>query len=47
MVVKGKWSKSSDASVTTFADSAGDPIVFPPGQTWVHLVAPGTPVDVS
>ena len=41
-VVRGKWSKPSPTSVTSYTDSAGGPIVLPPGQTLVHLVRPGS-----
>jgi hypothetical protein len=42
MQVKARWSKSSPAAMTTFTDSAGRPIALSPGQTWVHLQAPGS-----
>ncbi|HJV08798.1 MAG TPA: DUF3048 domain-containing protein [Acidimicrobiales bacterium] len=45
--VKAKWSKSGPGSVTTFTDSAGRPIPLAPGQTWVHLQAPGSAVSAS
>ena len=47
MVVKGRWSKPSPDAVTAFTDAAGAPIVLPPGQTWVHLVAPGTAPTIT
>ena len=47
MFVKGTWTKSSPDAVTTFTDSNGAPIVLPPGQTWVHLVAPGSSVTTG
>jgi hypothetical protein len=43
-MVKGHWSKSAPTAMTTFTDAAGAPIVLPPGQTWVHFVAPDAPV---
>jgi hypothetical protein len=43
-MVQGTWSKASAGAVTTFTDSAGAPIALPPGQTWIHLVAPGSTV---
>jgi len=43
-MVKGHWSKTDAASMTTFTDAAGAPIVLPPGQTWVHFVDLGAPV---
>ena len=44
MMVKGRWSKAGPGAVTAFTDSGGAPIVLPPGQTFVHLVAPGSSV---
>ncbi|HEV2760180.1 MAG TPA: DUF3048 C-terminal domain-containing protein, partial [Acidimicrobiales bacterium] len=46
-LVVGTWSKASADAVTTFTDSNGAPIVLPPGQTWVHLVAPGSSVTTG
>ena len=46
-MVQGTWSKPTADAVTTFKDANGNPIVLPPGQTWVHLVAPGTPVTTG
>ncbi len=46
-LVQGTWSKASADAVTTFTDSGGAPIVLPPGQTWVHLVAPGSSVTAG
>ncbi|HUQ62548.1 MAG TPA: DUF3048 domain-containing protein [Acidimicrobiales bacterium] len=43
-MVKGRWTKSAAGTMTTFTDTAGAPIVLPPGQTWVHFVAPDAPV---
>ena len=43
-MVPGTWSKDSPGAVTAFTDSSGAPIAIPPGQTWVHLIAPGSPV---
>ena len=45
--IKARWAKSSTAAVTTFTDSAGKPIALSPGQTWVHLQAPGSAVTAS
>jgi len=45
MMVKGRWAKPNPNAVTAFTDSAGAPIVLPPGQTFVHLVAPGSAVN--
>ena len=46
-VVQGTWSKGSPDAVTAFTDTGGSPIVLPPGQTWVHLVAPGSSVTTG
>jgi hypothetical protein len=46
-LVKGTWSKPSPEAVTTFAGTDGAPIVLPPGQTWIHLVAPGSSVNTG
>ncbi|MCA1691672.1 MAG: DUF3048 domain-containing protein, partial [Actinobacteria bacterium] len=43
-LVRGSWAKGSGGDVTDFTDAAGAPVVLPPGQTWVHLVAPGSAV---
>lgn len=47
MTVKAKWSKPTPEAMTTYTDTAGAPIVLPPGQTWVHLVAPGAPMTIG
>jgi hypothetical protein len=44
--VKARWSKASAAAVTTYTDTAGKPLSLVPGQTWVHLQAPGSAVTV-
>jgi hypothetical protein len=41
-LVTGSWAKPSPEAPTTFADAAGAPIALPPGQTWIHLLAPGS-----
>ena len=46
-MVPGTWHKESPGAVTNFIDSAGAPIAIPPGQTWVHLVAPGSSVTTG
>jgi hypothetical protein len=46
-MVQGTWSKPDANSVTTYTDSTGAPIRLSPGQTWVHLVAPGSAVNAS
>ncbi len=46
-LVQGTWSKPTADAVTTFTNADGAPIVLPPGQTWVHLVAPGSTVTTG
>ena len=46
-MVQGTWSKPTPDAVTTFTDSSGAPIALPPGQSWVHLVAPGSAVTTG
>ena len=46
-LVQGTWSKPSPTAVTTFTDSSGAPILLPPGQTWIHLIAPGSLVTTG
>ena len=47
VLAKGTWSKPSPEAVTTYTDAAGRPILFPVGQTWIHLLEPGSPVTPS
>ena len=46
-MVQGTWTKASADAVTTYTNSSGAPIALAPGQTWVHLVAPGSTVTAS
>jgi hypothetical protein len=46
-MVRGTWSKSSADAMTTFTDSSGAPIALSPGQTWAHLLAPGSSVTTG
>ena len=46
-LVQGTWTKPSADAVTAFTDSSGARIVLPPGQTWVHLLAAGSPVTTG
>ena len=41
-VVVGQWAKADAAAVTSFTDSAGQPIGLTPGRTWMALIPPGT-----
>ena len=47
VMIAAKWSKPAPTDVTVWTDAAGTRIALPPGQTWVHLVAPGSPVTPS
>lgn len=47
MQFKARWSKASASAMTTYTDSAGKPIALTPGQTWVHLQAPGSAVSLG
>ncbi|MDQ6727188.1 MAG: DUF3048 domain-containing protein [Actinomycetota bacterium] len=46
-MVKGTWSKPNAETPTALALADGTPIKLPPGQTWFHLVAPGSSVTVG
>jgi hypothetical protein len=46
-LIHATWSKPSAGAVTTFTDTDGHPVVLPPGQTWIHLVAPGSAVTTG
>lgn len=46
-MVRGTWSKASPGAVTTFTNADGAPVVLPPGQTWIHLVSPGSYVTTG
>ncbi|MGI9080531.1 MAG: DUF3048 domain-containing protein [Acidimicrobiales bacterium] len=46
-VVKGKWSKTSQATLTTYTDAGGAPIAIPPGRTFVELPAPGAQAAIT
>ncbi len=46
-MVRGTWAKDAPGAVTTFTNADGAPIALPPGQTWVHLVSPGTTVTTG
>lgn len=42
-----RWKKTSATSVTTYADSAGAPVVFLPGRTLVALTPAAAPINVK
>jgi hypothetical protein len=44
--VRGRWERSSGGSVTTYTDSAGNPVELQPGKTWLSLVPPGERAEV-
>jgi hypothetical protein len=46
-ITKGHWSKSSQASVTKYTDSANNPVKLTAGRTWVHFAPVGTPVTTG
>jgi len=46
-LVKGTWTKKAPEEVTSFAGADGAPIRFPPGQSWFHLVEPGSAVTTG
>jgi hypothetical protein len=46
-MTKGHWSKASQSSPTTYTDSAGNPVEFTPGRTWIHFAPVGTPVSAQ
>lgn len=37
MLVQGSWSKASATAPTQYLDAAGSPMVFKPGNTWIHI----------
>lgn len=43
--IKGTWQKASAAEALIFKDEKGTEIPFNPGQIWIELVRPDTPVD--
>lgn len=43
--IKGTWQKASADDQLIFKDEAGAEILFSPGQLWIELVKPDTPVN--
>jgi hypothetical protein len=41
-VVQGTWSRDVATAPYTIVDTAGQPILFTPGRTWIALPTPGT-----
>jgi len=46
MAVRGRWSRSSPMSFTTYTDATGTPVKLPPGRTWVALPRNGAPAVI-
>lgn len=46
-VTVGQWTKASNTSQLTFADSAGNPIGLNPGQTWLTAVSSSAHVNYT
>ncbi|OWY60005.1 hypothetical protein B7486_71530 [cyanobacterium TDX16] len=41
-VVQGTWSRDAATSPYTILDTAGQPVLFTPGRTWIALPTAGT-----
>lgn len=46
-VYTGQWSKNSDRDKTYFTDINGNEFKLNPGQTWIEVVPPTTPVRIQ
>ncbi len=46
VAVRGKWSRDSPTSYTTYTDANGAPIRLSPGRTWIDLARNGAPTAV-
>lgn len=44
--VRGTWEKKANDAVTTYKDSAGNPIKLTPGVTWVQLPQTASPLTI-
>ncbi len=40
-LVRGTWTRKSDAAVASYTDERGNPITVLPGNTWIELPRPG------
>ncbi len=40
--IRARWSRPDLGALTAYTDSAGDPVRFAPGRTWVELAEAGT-----
>ena len=47
MLIAGTWSRPIMGAVTKFVTKTGDIIPLAPGNTWIELVAKGTPPTVT
>lgn len=41
-LIRARWSRPDEGALTSYTDSAGQPVRFAPGSTWVELADPGT-----
>lgn len=46
LAVRGKWSRDSPTSYTTYTNASGEPIRLAAGRTWVELPRNGAPATV-
>ncbi|MFN2606915.1 MAG: DUF3048 domain-containing protein [Acidimicrobiales bacterium] len=46
-LLKGRWSKPTQSSMTSYTDAGGAPIALPAGQTWVELPRAGATATTS
>ena len=47
VLIAGRWTRPVLGAVTKFVTKGGDVIPFAPGNTWIELVAKGTPPTVT
>lgn len=45
-IVKGKWRRDSEDTITKYTDTTGKEIKFTPGHTWLSMVPPGQPNEI-
>lgn len=45
-IVQGKWSRPGPDDITSYTDSAGAPMTFQPGHSWISLIPPGEPKEI-
>jgi len=41
-LIRARWSRADEGALTSYTDSAGQPIRFAPGSTWIELADPGS-----